>query len=108
MDCISPPAHKFMLGTQYRPLKRLRLSEYLYYVDTVDAPNPANPFVPRHVPTHFRLDLRAEHEIWKDRASVAVGVSNLLDANHYEGGTMFLNDAQVPRMIYAELCMTFR
>ncbi len=108
MDCISPPAHKFMLGTQYSPVKRLRLSEYLYYVDTVDAPNPANPLAPRHVPTHFRLDLRAEYEIWKDRAFLAVGVSDLLDANHYEGGTMFLNDAQVPRMIYAQLRMTFR
>jgi outer membrane receptor protein involved in Fe transport len=108
MDAMSPPAHKFMLGTQYSPLKRLRLSEYLYYVDTVKAPNPTNPLVPRHVPTHFRLDLRAEYEVLKDRASVAVGVSDLLDGNHYEGGTMFLNNAQVPRMIYAELRMTFR
>ena len=38
--------------------------------------------------------------------SIAVGVRNLLDPNHYEGGTMFFNDAQVPRMVYAEFRMT--
>jgi hypothetical protein len=50
----------------------------------------------------LRLDLNAEYEFWNDEASLAVGVRNLLDPHHYEGGTLFLNDAEVPRMIYAE------
>ena len=52
--------------------------------------------------SYFRLDLRAEYEFLDDQASIALGVRNLLDSNHYEGGTMFLNDAEVPRMIFAE------
>ena len=102
-DVISPPSHKFMLGARYAATDDLHLSSHLYYVDTVKAPDPANPFFPRHVDPYFRLDLRAEYEFWEDRASVALGVRNLLDSGHYEGGTLFFNDAEVPRMIYAEL-----
>ena len=35
--------------------------------------------------------------------SIAVGVANLLASGHFEGSTLFLNDAEVPRMVYAEL-----
>ena len=101
-DVITPPKHKFMLGARYSVSDDLRLSGHLYYVDAVKAPNPANPFVSRRIDPYFRLDLRAEYEFWNDRASLAVGVSNLLDSNHYEGGTLFLNDAEVPRTIFAE------
>ncbi len=107
-DINTPPKHKFMLGTRYSPRSDLHLSAHLYYVDAFEAPNSGMPFFPRQVPTHFRLDLRAEYEFWKKQASVAVGVRNLLDANHYEGGTLFLNDAQVPRMIYAEIRFTIK
>jgi predicted 2-oxoglutarate/Fe(II)-dependent dioxygenase YbiX len=73
------------------------------------APDPGNLiFRRRHVDPYFRLDLRAEHEFWNDRASIAVGVRNLLDPNHYEGGTLFLNDAQVPRMVYAEFRLSLK
>ncbi|MCK4342475.1 MAG: TonB-dependent receptor [Phycisphaerae bacterium] len=51
---------------------------------------------------YFRLDLQAEYEFWDDRASLSVGVRNLLDNHHPEGASLFLNDAEVPRMIYAE------
>jgi outer membrane receptor protein involved in Fe transport len=101
-DFPTPPEHKFMLGTQYDPTDDLHLSSYLYYVDATKAPNCAMPIVARHVHPYFRLDLRAEYELWNDQASVAVGVSNLLDPDHYEGGTMFFNSAEVPRMVYAE------
>ena len=57
----------------------------------------------RNVDPYVRLDLRAEYEFWKKRASVAVGVRNLLDSSHFEGGTRFLNNAEVPRMLYAEM-----
>ncbi len=107
-DIMTPPKHKFMLGTRYDPLDDLHLSAHLYYVDAVQAPNPANPFVPCPVPHYFRLDLRAEYEFWNKRASVAVGVRNLLDPSHREGGTMFLSDAEVPRMVYAEMRVTFK
>ena len=102
-DYISPPKHKFMLGARCSPTQDLHLSGHLYYVDTVRSPNPASPLVRRHVDPYFRLDLRAEYEFYNDRASVTVGVKNLLDSGHYEGGTLFLNDAQVPRTIFAEL-----
>jgi iron complex outermembrane receptor protein len=102
-DLITPPKHKFMLGARYAVNDDLRLSSHVYYVDAVKSPNPANPFASRRIDPYFRLDLRAEYEFWNDRASFAVGVSNLLDSGHYEGGTVFLNDAEVPRMIFAEL-----
>jgi iron complex outermembrane receptor protein len=108
MDYMTLPRHKFMLGARYDPVDDLHLSTHLYYVDAVQAPNPANVFASRHVPPYFRLDLRAEYEFWNKQASVAVGVRNLLQENHYEGGTMFLNDAEVPRMIYAEMRLNFK
>ena len=107
-DYITPPDHKFMMGARYSPAADLHLSSHLYFVDAVTAPNPALPFLGRHVDSYFRLDLRAEHEFWNDRASIAVGVSNLLDPEHYEGGTTFLNDAEVPRMVYAEFRLVLK
>ena len=107
-DFITPPKHKFMLGARYDPLSDLHLSSHLYYVDAVHAPNPNNPLVSRCISQYFRLDLRAEYEFWKKQASVAVGVNNLLQANHYEGSTLQTNSAEVPRMIYAEFRMTIK
>lgn len=106
-DLITPPKHKFMIGARYNPVDALHLSGHLYYVDDVRAPDPGNPLIPRRVPQYFRLDLRAEYEFWKKRASVAVGVRNLLDKSHYEGSDLFINSAEVPRMIYAEMRVAF-
>ena len=91
-----------MAGARYAVNDDLRLSGHLYYVDAVKSPNPANPFMARRLDPYIRLDLRVEHEFLDDRASIALGVSNLLDSGHYEGGTLFLNDAEVPRMLFAE------
>ena len=107
-DFITPPTHKAMLGARYTVNDDLRLSGHMYFVDTVTAPNPADPFSPRDIDAYLRLDLRAEYEFWNDRASLAVGVRNLLDPNHYEGSTLFLNDAEVPRMLFAEFRMQIR
>ncbi len=107
-DLIRPPRHKFMLGACYSPLEDLHLSSYLYYVDATLTPNPGNPLVPLHADTNFRLDLRAEYEFWKKQASVAVGVRNLLEPSHYEGGTLFFNNLEVPRMVYAEMRFVFK
>lgn len=101
-DYITPPKHKAMVSARYAVNDDLRLSSHLYYVDAVKSPNPANPFASRLIDSYLRLDLNAEFEFWKDRASITVGVSNLLDSGHYEGGTLFLNDAEVSRMIFAE------
>jgi outer membrane receptor protein involved in Fe transport len=102
-DYLTPPKHKFMLGARYSPTRDLHLASHLYYVDAATSRNPANPFARRPVAPYFRLDLNAEYEFWDDRAALSVGVRNLLDSHHYEGGTLFLNDAEVPRMIYAQL-----
>ncbi len=107
-NAITPPRHKFMVGTRYDLLDDLHLSSYLYYVDAVWAPNALNPLAARHVPPYFRLDLRAEYEFWKKQASVAVGVRNLLDPNHYEGGSLAQNGAEVPRMVYAEMRVSLK
>jgi iron complex outermembrane receptor protein len=102
-DAISPPAHKAMFGTRYSLTDDLHLGSHLYYVDATQAPNPHLPFFARNIRQYVRWDLGADYEFWKDRASVGVGVRNLLDSGHYEGSTLFLNDAEVPRMVYAEM-----
>lgn len=107
-EIISPPQHKFMVGARCSATDDLHFSSHLYWVDKVEAPNPWNPFKAGHVDSYFRLDLMAEHEFWEDRAAFSVGVRNLIDTHHYEGGTLFLNDAEVPRMIYAQLRLSFK
>ncbi len=102
-DAISAPKHKAMIGATYSPTPDLHLSSYLWYVDAVEAPNSAFPFLARHIDPYFRLDVRAELDLWDDRVSIAVGAKNLLDPEHAEGGTVFLNEAEVPRMVYAEV-----
>lgn len=108
LDAIYPPKHKFMLGALYSPTDDLHLSSYLHYVDAVQAPDSTNVLFGRHIDPYFRLDLRAEYEFWQDRASVAVGVNNLLDNAHYEGTSVYLASAQVPRMVYAEFRLSFK
>ncbi|NLE59044.1 MAG: TonB-dependent receptor [Planctomycetes bacterium] len=107
-DVITPPKHKFMVGARYDVLEDLHLSSHLYYVDTVTAPDSRLPLLTRQIDPYFRLDLRAEYEFWKKRASIAIGVRNLLDRAHQEGETVFLTNAEVPRMVYAEMRVTFK
>lgn len=102
-DYMSIPKHKFMLGVRYDPTDDLHLSSHLYYVDHVSAPNPLIPFIRSNVPSYLRWDVRAEQEFWDDRASIAVGVRNLLDNHHPEGYSRFQNAAEVPRLVYAEM-----
>ncbi|MHC4697744.1 MAG: TonB-dependent receptor plug domain-containing protein [Planctomycetota bacterium] len=106
-DFMEPPQHKFMVGTRYDITDDLYVAGNLYYVDAVRAPNPAIPVLPKRIDSYYRLDLRTEYEFWNDQASVAVGVKNLLDSNHFEGATVFANDAEVPRMFYAEFRVVF-
>ena len=108
IDAMSPPKHKAMVGARYSPTDDIHLSGHLYYVDATEAPNPVNPFGPRRIDSYLRLDLLGEIEFWDDQASLSLGVRNLLDSNHREGGTLFLNDAEVPRMIYAEFRIQLR
>ncbi len=107
-DLISPPKHKSMLGVRYSPTDDLHLSSNLFFVDAVEGPNPAFSFVSRRIDPYLRLDLRAEYEFWKDQASVSIGVRNLLDSSHPEGTTLFLNDAEVPRMVFAEFRLSLQ
>ena len=101
-DLMSPPMHKAMVGARYSPTDDLHLSSHLYFVDDVNCPNVAFPFSGRNIDSYFRLDVKLEQELWKKRASISVGVRNLLDENHPEGGTLFLNNAETPRMIFVE------
>jgi len=107
-DSITPPKHKFMIGPRYDVTDNLHLSGQIWHVTHVTAPNPANPLFLNHLDGYTRLDLRAEYEFWKKQAAFAVGVSNLLDPQHYEATTSFLNNAEVPRMVYAELRISFK
>ncbi len=107
-DFITPPKHKAMIGARYVVNEDLRLAANLFYVDAVKSPNPANPFLARRIDPYVRLDLNAEYEFWDDRVSLTVGVKNLLDSNHYEGGSLFLNDAETPRMAFAELRLSIK
>lgn len=102
-DAITPPANKFMFGARYSPRSDLHLSSTLYYADNARSPNTSFPLVARGVDAYLRLDLRAEWDFWKERGSLAVGVRNLLDPQHFEGASLFANQAEVPRMVYAEM-----
>lgn len=107
-EIMSPPQHKCMVGLRCNPTDDLHFSGHLYWVDEVEAPNPWNPFIARQIDSYFRLDLMAEYEFLDDQAAVSIGVRNLLDNHHYEGGTQFLNDAEVPRMLYGQLRLSFK
>jgi len=50
--------------------------------DATTAGNSVLPILPRRIDPYFRWDLRAEYEFWEDRASLAIGVQNLLDKGH--------------------------
>jgi len=102
---ILPPKHKFMVGARYSATDDLHLSGHLYYVDATQARNVNMPMTSRRIAPYFRLDLRVEHEFRQDKASIAVGVRNLLDPSHPEGGSATIDFAEVPRMVYAELRM---
>ncbi|MBI4718454.1 MAG: TonB-dependent receptor [Planctomycetes bacterium] len=108
MDLMSPPEHKAMFGARFDPRDDLHFAAHLYYVDSVTGPDPLIPLFRRHIDPYLRLDLRAEYEFPKRNASLAVGVQNLLDDHHPEGTTMFLNDTEVPTMVYAELRMVIK
>ncbi len=107
-DAIRPPKHKLMLGLRYDATDNLHLDATAWWVDAAEASDPFRPLADQHIPPYWRLDLRAEYEFWNDRASIAVGVRNLLDDHHPEGGTLFINNAEVPRMVYGELRIRYK
>ena len=107
-DAMSAPQHKFMLAAYHDLTEDIHVSSHLFFVDEVETPTPAFPFVGTKTDRYFRLDLLAEFDLRDDQASVSVGVKNLLDPHHSEGRTLFLNDAEVPRMVYAEYRMTIQ
>jgi iron complex outermembrane receptor protein len=108
MDLNTPPKHKFMIGPRYDLTDKIHLSSQLFYVSKTKAPNPTFPIFQKHIDEYFRLDLRAEYEFIKDRGWFAVGVQNLLDPAHFEGTSSMESEAQVPRMVYLEVKMTFK
>ncbi len=107
-ELMSTPKNKFMLGARYNATEDLHLAAHLYYSDNVLATNTNIPFFPSTIDSYFRLDLRAEYEFWNDRASVSVGVRNLLDPDHPEATSELLTPAETPRMVFAELRFEIR
>ncbi len=103
IGAISPPENKFMLGTRWSPHDDWHLSSHLYFVDSVKAGNAAMAFIPQSIASYLRLDVRVEREFWKDRASVAAGVRNLLDGGHIEGGSNAVKNTEVPRTYFLEM-----
>lgn len=101
-DVMTPPRHKAMLGVRFDPTDRLHLASHLYYVDAVKAPDAFYPFASRRIDAYLRWDLRAEYEFSGEDACLSVGVRNLLDGGHPEGGTLFLNAGESQRMVFAE------
>ena len=102
-DLNTPPEHKCMLGIVWSPDDDWHVSTQLHYVDEVVAPNAGNRWDPLDVDGYMRLDVRSEHEFCDDKIAFAVGVRNLLDSLHLEGGTTFMDSTEVPRIFYAEL-----
>lgn len=107
-ELLSPPQNKFMLGARYDVTEDWHLASHLYFVDDVEAPNPTLPLFSKSIDQYFRLDLTIEHEFWDDRGWISVGVRNLTDNHHPEGATVFLNEGEVPRMLFAELGIRFK
>ncbi len=101
-DLMSPPEHKLTLGARYSPNEDVHLSGHLFYVDSVKAPRVDVPSSTRPIDAYWRLDVQASFDLWDDTSSLTFGVRNLLDNLHPEGGTSFLNYAEVPRMAYVE------
>ncbi|RMF76874.1 MAG: TonB-dependent receptor, partial [Planctomycetota bacterium] len=107
-ELIFPPKHKLMLGVRHDLTDDLHVAAHAWWVDATRVPNSKNPFVSRAVDPYWRLDVSLEYEFWNDNAALQVGVRSLIDDHHPEGGTLFLNRADTPRMIYAQLRLTFR
>jgi len=104
---ISPPRFKFMTGARYDLTDDVHLNGHLYFVDDVEAPNIRIPIFAHHIPDYVRLDLNAEFDFWKDRASLMVGVRNLTDSHHPEGASPSVTDAEIPRMVFAQVRIKF-
>ncbi len=107
-DFMDSPEHKFMVGTRYDAAEHLHLSSHLYFVDGIRAPIPAIPFIHTSRDSYWRLDLRGEYEFADDRGGLAIDVTNPLDSAHFEGASLFVNDAEVPQIFFVELRLTFK
>ena len=102
MTC--PPSGLVYGGQVTRRRARDRRSDLQrHFVDETSGQDPNLQFLPRHIPSYFRLDLQAEYELWDDRAAITVGVRNLLDSSHPGASSGSTDTGQVPRMVYAEL-----
>jgi iron complex outermembrane recepter protein len=103
------PHNQFQVHAYYDILKNLQLNTSLYYVDALSYINALTTGgVFQSVPSYFRLDMNLRWQI-KQNMTLAVGVQNLLQDQHYEFGSV---DSQamptaVPRTFFAQWTMTF-
>lgn len=101
---ILSPKHRVGLTNRFNLDEVTTLNTQLYWTDT------ATPYL-EYIPgkPFWRLDVRLARRFWNNRAEIAVGASNLLDRNHYEGGYDWGTNQynEVPRLFYLEFYCGF-
>ncbi|GMU34389.1 MAG: TonB-dependent receptor [Planctomycetia bacterium] len=107
-DTLYPPKHKAMVGARYDLTEQLSLNGHVYYVDSTNGTNPNFPFFKRRYDPYIRVDLNTEYRFWEDKAALQVGVRNLMDKSHAEGGSSFIHAGETERMVYAELRLSLK
>mgnify|MGYP000939246310 CR=1 FL=1 len=101
---ILNPKHRVGLTNRFNLDEVTTLNTQLYWTDTA---TPYYEYIPGK--PFWRLDVRLARRLWNDRAELAVGASNLLDRNHYEGGYDWGTNRynEVPRQFYVEFYCHF-
>ncbi len=92
------PKHKVGLTNRFYLDKSTTLNTQLYWSDTFF--NNEHPG--ERVDPYFRFDMRLGKTLWNDNAELAVGVNNLTDHFHSEGG-----ETEVPRLAYLQFFCKF-
>ncbi|MFQ6034934.1 MAG: TonB-dependent receptor plug domain-containing protein [Sedimentisphaerales bacterium] len=92
------PKHKVGLTNRFYLDKSTILNTQLYWSDTFFSnKHPGETVVP-----YFRFDIRLGKTFWNGNAELALGINNITDQSHSEGG-----DYKVPRQIYFQFFYKF-
>jgi len=89
------PKHKVGMTNRFYITKSTTLNTQLFWSDDYFTRDT----VGLEVDDYFRMDFRLSQKVWKDKAEIAVGATNLTNRSHYEGSD---NNAEVPRQFYLQ------
>ncbi|MBW8035081.1 MAG: TonB-dependent receptor plug domain-containing protein [Planctomycetes bacterium] len=92
------PQNKVGLTNRFYLDDKTTLNTRMFWTDTYGDSSG------NRIPRFLRVDFRLAKKIWDDNAEIALGVNNLTNGNHYEGGTL---GAEVPRIVYAQFFLKF-